>query len=40
MNQTVLSYFGIHGQKWGVRRFQNHNDSLTSKGQASLKGGE
>jgi len=40
MNQIVLSHFGIRGQKWGVRRFQNDDGSLTSKGQASLKGGE
>lgn len=36
MNQTVLSHFGIRGQKWGVRRFQNDDGSLTPKGQARL----
>ena len=40
MNQTVLSHFGIRGQKCGVRRFQNDDGSLKSKGQARLKGGE
>ena len=40
MNQTVLSHFGIRGQKWGVRRFQNDDGSLTPKGRARLKGGE
>ena len=36
MNQTVLSHFGIRGQKWGVRRFQNDDGSLTPKGRARL----
>lgn len=36
MNQTVLQHFGILGQRWGVRRFQNSDGSLTPKGQARL----
>ena len=40
MNQIVLLYFGIRGQKSGVRRFQNDDGTLTPKGRASLKGGE
>jgi hypothetical protein len=28
-----LYHFGIKGQKWGVRRFQNEDGSLTSEGQ-------
>ena len=36
MNQTVLQHYGIAGMKWGVRRFQNPDGSLTPKGQARL----
>lgn len=36
MNQTVLQHHGILGMKWGVRRYQNTDGSLTSKGQARL----
>ena len=36
MNQTVLMHHGIPGQKWGIRRFQRPDGSLTPKGQARL----
>lgn len=36
MNQTVLQHHGILGQRWGYRRFQNEDGSLTPKGQARL----
>ena len=36
MNQTVLQHHGILGQKWGIRRFQNPDGSLTPRGQARL----
>ena len=32
-----LYHHGILGQKWGVRRFQNKDGSLTSKGKARYK---
>lgn len=30
--QDELYHHGIKGQRWGVRRFQNEDGSLTSKG--------
>lgn len=32
MNEEYLEHHGIKGQKWGIRRFQNENGSLTSAG--------
>ena len=32
MSHEYLAHHGIKGQKWGVRRFQNRNGALTTKG--------
>ena len=34
---TSLSHHGILGQKWGVRRYQNKDGSLTDDGRVRLK---
>ena len=34
--ETELYHFGIKGQKWGVRRFQNPDGTLTAKGKKRL----
>lgn len=36
MNQTYFQHHGILGQKWGKRRFQNSDGTLTQKGQERL----
>jgi len=34
MNNNSLSHYGIKGQTWGVRRFQNEDGTLTEAGKA------
>lgn len=31
-NETYLAHHGIKGQKWGIRRYQNADGSLTAEG--------
>ena len=32
-----LFHYGVKGQKWGVRRFQNKDGTLTAEGRAHCK---
>lgn len=34
--QNELYHYGIHGMKWGIRRYQNKDGSLTSAGRQRL----
>lgn len=34
MNNDELMHYGVIGQKWGVRRYQNADGTLTAKGKA------
>lgn len=35
-----LAHYGVKGQKWGVRNYQNEDGSLTAEGQARYGGSE
>ena len=37
MYDTHLSHHGILGQKWGIRRYQNPDGSLTEEGKRHLE---
>ena len=34
MHNNELYHHGIKGMKWGIRRYQNKDGSLTAKGKA------
>lgn len=36
MNQNELYHHGVKGMKWGIRRYQNKDGSLTAKGRKKL----
>ena len=36
IRETDISHHGIHGMKWGVRRYQNLDGTLTSTGKKRL----
>lgn len=35
---NVIYHHGIEGQKWGVRRYQNEDGTLTAMGKSRLRG--
>lgn len=38
MGENVLAHYGIRGMKWGVRRYQNKDGSLTAAGKKRYSG--
>ena len=36
-NKSVLVHHGIKGQRWGIRRYQNEDGSLTKAGESRYK---
>lgn len=36
MNNTIIKHHGVKGQRWGFRRYQNPDGSLTPRGRARL----
>lgn len=38
--ETELYHYGVKGMKWGVRRYQNKNGSLTAAGKKRAKAGQ
>ena len=36
-SDIYLAHYGVKGQKWGVRRFQNRNGTLTTAGKKEIQ---
>lgn len=36
-NELYIAHHGVQGQKWGVRRYQNYDGTLTEEGKTRLK---
>ena len=36
-SDIYLAHYGVKGQKWGVRRFQNRNGTLTAAGKKQIQ---
>lgn len=40
MDNNTLAHYGIQGMRWGIRRFQNKDGSLTAAGKKRVKARE
>ena len=36
-SDIYLAHYGVKGQKWGIRRFQNRNGTLTAAGKKEIQ---
>lgn len=37
-NEDYLEHYGTKGQKWGIRRFENPDGTLTEEGKKNVTG--